>query len=65
MKDSKGSTSNKAPMPSSPTKSKPTGKPVKGDHNPGIPVASKQGSSEAPSKKDSHGGKPGAGKAGL
>jgi hypothetical protein len=65
VKDSKKSTSTKAPMPSSPTKAKPTGKAVKGDHNPGIPVASKQGNAAVPSKKDSHGGKAGAGKAGL
>ena len=65
MKDGKKTTSTKEPMPSSPTKAKPTGKPVKGDHNPGTPVASKQGNTSSPSKKDSHGGKAGAGKAGL
>ena len=63
MKDGKTTSGEKAPMPSSPTKAKPTGKPVKGNHTPGIPVASKQGN--APAKKNSHGGKPGAGKAGL
>lgn len=65
MKDGKKTTLTKAPMPDSPTKEKPSGKPLKSDHNPGIPVASKQVTKSVTPKKDSHGGKAGAGKAGL
>lgn len=63
--DKPGTTHAKSPMPEAPEKAKPFGKPVKSGDNAGIPVPSKQGGSATKEKPKSHGGAPGAGKAGL